>query len=254
MKRLLVALAIFVIGGGLVLPVYAMPDPELYSEYCDEKEKPIVQQCPKTKMTEDCLRCHTIPNFKLKEAGPDEGRNYPNSAMWVRGDVGYLILEDIWDENTWEFFDYLTQHDIKHAVIEVYSWGGDLMAAWRIVGMMRFFESQGGLVETRCHGIAASAGALIFVSGTMGHRFVTSTAEVMFHELWTFAFFKFESPSDKEDEARVLRHLQDTMNEWIASKSAKMDKETLDAAVKKKEYWLRGSEMIEVGFADGYLH
>ena len=117
---------------------------------------------------------------------------------------------------------------------------------------MRYWMAKGKIIETRCHGFAMSAGFLIFSSGSKGHRLVSQSAEFMWHELLTFKMFAIETPSSTEEQSRILRHLQDTGNEWLSSVS-NMTKEEIDDAIHKKEYWLRGSEMVEKGFADGFL-
>jgi len=227
--------------------------------YTKEKEKEkSTTYCPKTLINDmnKCLYCHTTPSFKLKEATPDETRVYPNIFTKIIPEganaVGYFLLGEIDSRPVKEYFDYLTSHNIDKAIVEIHSPGGSLLDAWRIVGIMQAWEraKPNRIIETRCYGFAASAGFLTFVSGTMGHRFVSETAEMMWHELWSFSLFKLETPSDSEESARVLRHLQDTANIWIASRG-NLTKEEMDAKIKKREYWIRGSEAIQLGFADG---
>ena len=75
----------------------------------------------------------------------------------------------------------------------------------------------------------------------------------MWHELLSFEMFgKVSTPSDKEEEARVLRFLQDTRNEWL-SQHCKLTKKELDEKIRKREFWMTGEQAIEYGFADGRL-
>jgi len=213
-----------------------------------ETEEKVQSICPKTLMKDSCMSCHVIPDWGLKEPDPDRYNLYPTD-MKVRGDIGYLLLESIYSDFVKEFFDYLNKLHIKHAVIEVHSPGGRLFECSRIIGLMHEFERNGGIVETRLYGMAFSAGFAVFVSGTIGHRHVSPVAECMWHELITGEFFAIKTPADKEDEARVLRHLQDTTNNWIVSRS-KMTKKTLDEKIRKKEFWINGAEAVDLGFAD----
>lgn len=224
----------------------------------DKKETPKTW-CPKTLISDmdKCFRCHVPPLFKLRESLPDDCRNYPASNIRVvrsedQKDIGYLLLQDIDSSQVKSYFDYLTINAIDHAIIEIHSPGGSLLDAWRIVGLMQTWERPGRVIETRCHGFAASAGFLVFVSGTKGHRFASETAEMMWHELMSFSMFKLETPSDSEESARVLRHLQDTANIWIASRG-NLTKDEMDQKIKKKEFWIRGSEALELGFVDRLL-
>ena len=72
-------------------------------------------------------------------------------------------------------------------------------------------------VETRCLGFAASAAFLIFSAGH--DRVASPTAEFMWHECRSWAFFDEKNPSKLEDEARIFRHLQDTANKYLAGVS-----------------------------------
>jgi ATP-dependent Clp protease protease subunit len=223
--------------------------------------KPPQTQCPKTLMVKDCLKCHVVPTFELKEKKRHAQRSYPNdhtSIIEVKSSqVGYYMLKGDVNRQTSEevrqYFEYLEHLNIKKAIVEVQSPGGSLFEGWRIHGIMEHYQSRGMIVETRCYGWAASAGFIIFVSGTKGHRLVSPQAELMWHELKSFKMFDVSSPADKEDEAEVLRHLQNTANTWLASVS-KLSKEELDEKVHKKELWLNGKQAIEQGFADGPLN
>ena len=115
--------------------------------------------------------------------------------------------------------------------------------------MMVEFIADGGIVETRLRGFAASAGALIFLAGKRGYRIGNAQSEMMFHELWSFKFLAIESPSDKEDESKIYRHIQDTLSGWVATRG-KLSKEELDAKIRKKEFWINGREAHELGFID----
>lgn len=198
----------------------------------------------------ECLLCHTTPSFKVKEPRPDEGRQYPTSVdMKVKGDTGYYFLTNI---SPWEielFLEYLELHNIKKAVINIHSPGGSLFDAWRVVSMFAEFT---GTVETRVRGFAASAGCMVFLAGDKGHRKVSRTAMLMWHELLTFKFLAVASPSSTEDEAKILRKIQDTTNDWLAERTG-MTKEEIDKKVRYKEFWMNGKEAVELGFADGFI-
>ena len=134
--------------------------------------------------------------------------------------------------------------------MEIHSPGGSLFNAQRIVGLMDDYKHWGGKITTKVNGFAASAGFYVFMNGD--DRLVSPTAQLMWHELYTFSFFKISEPSDSEDEARVLRHLQDTVNQWIADRSH-LTKDEVDAMVKKKELWVNGLQALENGFATGLI-
>lgn len=214
--------------------------------------------CPRTGVVgplDSCLQCHTTPSFKLKERSDDEGYIYPlkNMQLDFKGGVpvsGTIVLETIDSKSVAIFFDYLAMHNVKRAIVEIHSPGGALVEAWKIVGLFKAWQTKGGVVETRTYGFAASAGFLVFVSGTKGERYVAPQAELMWHELLLIQFgIKISSPSNTEEESRVLRHLQDTANSWLAEVS-NLKKEEIDDLVKKREFWMNGVEAVKYGFAD----
>ena len=256
MKKLLTALLVVAL---LAAPVFAEPHDEF--EGVGEKEPEIVSICPKTKVqgkVGDCLLCHSAPNWKLKEAAPDEARLYQNMFR-VRtdknGEFLYIPVEDVigqWIVNQMVAMEeYLSWHPkINRIRLEITSPGGSFFAGTATVGIITRLKASGIKVETYSPGFAASAAFYIFASGS--ERRVGRTAEFMWHELRSWDFFAEKNPSKLKDEARIYRHLQDTCNSYLASVS-KMSKVEIDKAVDKDELWLRGEEMIRHGFADGYI-
>jgi len=219
----------------------------------EEEEDKIESICPKTRIKDNsrCMDCHVYPDFGIKEADHDRYYKLPWGAKLVDGKL-YMTITTIYDTQVQDFFNYAYHHpEFKHVVVEIHSPGGNLVNAWKIIGLIREAQARGLVVETRCYGMAASAGFMIFLAGDIGHRYVSATAELMTHELWTFKFFDFATPSSKEQEAEVLRHFQDTIHEWMVTRCTKeITKEELDKKVKHRDYWLNGSQMIEVGFAE----
>ena len=225
----------------------------------DDKDKFQFVKCPETMMQRECLTCHvtgkmpgTKERFPVKETTPDAWRVYPNSSMRVVNDEGQFFLTDINSQEIKEFFDYLDRHGIKKAVIEIHSPGGSLFDAQRIVSLIQHWQGSGGMVETRLYGAAFSAGFYIFVSGN--NRLVSPSSDLMWHEIQSFSGFgfKIETPSDREEEARILRHLQNVRHLYLATRG-KLSKEEIDARVAKKEWWMSGAEAVKLGFADGFI-
>lgn len=236
MKTLLTLILII-----LSLPVWAA-----------DKEGMQINACPKTQMQRDCLQCHVVGDFRVRETAPDAGLVYPNASMRVINSVGYFYLTEIDSKGIREFFEYLDLHKIKWAVIEIHSPGGALFDGQRIVSYIQAWQAKGGKVETRLYGMAFSAGFYIFVAGD--HRLVARDADLMWHELQSFEGFgaKITTPSDQEEKTRILRHLQNIRNAYLASR-CKLSKAEIDNRVSKKEWWMSGADAVKFGFADGYL-
>lgn len=224
----------------------------------DKKAPEVKGKCPKTQVVgdvSDCLKCHVEGNFAVKETKRNADRKMPYGMDVLsdgNGEYGYMLLMDIKADPVKEFLDYLEHHKIKRAVIEIYSPGGSLFGAWRIIGLMNMAKTGGMIIETRCNGFAASAGFLIFISGSMGHRTINPYCAMMWHELISFKMLSIDTPSSSEDEAKILRQLQNTGNAYIATRS-NLSKEELDEKVKRKEFWMNGKEAFDFGFADKLL-
>jgi len=256
MKRLII-LAIVLMVSMMVSPCFA----EEGCRNCDDTEEVVEAEkslCPITKMDSLCLTCHIAPSFKLKEVDPTEQYNdIPGGTSGVRILNGklypYYKLDYIVSESLKSFFEYISWHPEfeKHVIIEVFSPGGSLLDAWRIVGIMNYWKTKGYVVETRCYGFAASAGFVIFANGSKGFRYASPTAELMWHELWVGEWFKISTPSSSYDEAMVLRHIQDTISEFLSANS-NLSKEEWDEKVHKKEYWINGNQALEIGISDGF--
>jgi ATP-dependent protease ClpP protease subunit len=230
-----------------------------FSSEPTKPSKPEQVPCPDNTMATDCLKCHVIGNFKVRETRPDAHLIYPSEKIKIKGWetnnlYGYYTLEDIRPGDILEFFDYMRLKQIKKVVIEIFSPGGSLFGAQKIVALMDEFEQQGNIIETRLYGAGLSAGFYVFVAGTKGHRLVSREGHLMWHELLSLRGigWVFETPSDSEEAARILRHIQNIHNQYLSTRG-KLSKIEIDDLIHKKEFWMSGEQAIEYGFADGYI-
>ena len=254
MKKLIVVPLLFCF---IFFPSLAFSYEEAVEPEKTEKEKPKMY-CPTTLMTDNdrCMSCHVMSGgkFTLKETKPDAHVNYPTNTKILNYGTDeqsglFELYGEISNSNYDELFsamDFFTARGITHITMEIYSYGGGLLAAWRTKGLIDEWIANGNTFHTKVLGAAISAAAVLFATGQ--ERIAHAQAEIMFHELWTFKFFDLATPSDKEEEARILRHLQDTITDWLTTRCNKT-KEELDDLMKKKEYWLRGKEAYEIGLA-----
>lgn len=239
MKKLVLVLAAVLVFGGVL--------------YAGDAPVPL---CPKTKMRTDCLSCHVVADFRVRETPFDAVLVYPFNGMKIVVEdgipKGYYLLQGIDSDQVKQYFEYLNGHDIKHAIIEIHSLGGGLFDAQRIVSLIQYWQSKGFKIETRLFGTAFSAGFYIFVAGDV--RLISEYCDLMWHEIQSFEGFGYtiSTPSDKEEAARVLRHLQDVRHRYLATRG-KLTKEEIDRMVSKKEWWMSGPEAVKFGFADGLI-
>lgn len=228
----------------------------------EDTEDDVVQSiCPKTLIKDNyrCADCHVVIKdgsgykYGIKEVDPNAVYILPYNTKIIDGKLRYYL--DIVRSGPFEeFLHYAYTHPEfgKHLLMEVDTFGGSVFQAWRIKALIVEAEKRGYTIETRTRGVALSAGFIIFVSGTIGHRSVDPNAEFMMHELWGIEWPKIATPASKEEEARTFRHLQDNINKWIASRGD-MTKEEIDTKLKFKEAWLTGEEMLRWNFADKYI-
>lgn len=232
----------------------------------DKNEKPKDQSiCPVTKMSDNnkCLDCHAVtfkdnkPVWGLREIDPSKAYQYPTYRFRFCEESGkrvaYLFLPEIDSAAIYDTFTYLDRHpEVNKLVIELHNPGGSMMSMWRIVGLMNEFKAKGKIIETRCHGFAASAAFIVFANGSLGHRFVDKTSLLMWHEVMSFSMFSISTPSSSEDEAATMRMFQDLAHEWLADR-CKLSKDELSAKVRKREWWMKGWEAVDFGIADGLI-
>ena len=212
--------------------------------------------CPATYQTSMCTSCHTN-DWGLKEIDPHLKYTYPNIDTKIIDGIGHFKIDGpisgFHPDGFSEALEYFKRHDITHVVVLIDSPGGSLFSSWLVVGLMEEAKRDGVIIETRCYSMAMSGAFMIFAAGSDGYRLGSPTAEWMWHELISFEMFSIQSPSDKEEQARVLRHLQNTINSWIATRLDKT-KDEVDSLVHKKEWWLNGIEAKNVGLVDRFTN
>jgi ATP-dependent protease ClpP protease subunit len=218
--------------------------------------------CPVTKFSDNdkCLKCHVLkivddkPKFGLREIPISAGYDLPAGAEIVdyKGGLAiYFLNNGTGADRIKNIGRYMYRHpEFKRFIMEMHSGGGSVMDAWRAVGILEEMRCHGIEIETRCYGMAASAATVLLIAGDIGKRFVNFHAEIMLHKLWTFAMFKIDDPDTSEDQANLLRHFQDNINQFIFNRTG-LDKSVLDKQMYKKDWWVTGREAIDLGIADG---
>ncbi len=195
----------------------------------------------KYRFSSDCTACHLPPTGEVAEKLPDDLKIY--------GDSAFLYVEGIDFQRLRDRFLALRKRAVKTIIIDLYSHGGSLFDALAMVALIGEEQKSGKIVEIRARGLVASAGLIVMISGTEGHRFIDRHSLVMFHELSSFKLFAVETPSDKEEEAKIFRMIQNKVNSYIESRS-KMSQADLCERIKKKEFWMDAETSVKYGFAD----
>lgn len=225
-------------------------------------DKQIAPQCPYTLIRQhegsisNCRDCHAGVQWKIKEDPPDVLMDLPYGLIKIEKDLAtYQIVGEI-DlramEKLAEMFNYLDWHPcVKRVDIEILSGGGSLILAWQMIAVIESYKAKYE-ITTKVPGFAASAAFLIFCAGDT--RLTYEHALLMHHELWQFSFFSFDDVSSSEEKARVMRLFQDNIHNYLVKRGILTAEQLDDLIEGAKDYWMTGSEAIEVGFATGYIN
>lgn len=261
MKFLTVLLSFFLLFG----VSYAMDTDGYHTVTLSKSQEIPTPFCPVTKFSDNskCMDCHVLKVengkaiFGLDEIPTDAGYKLPHGVSIIAYDEDKMAL---YYENNGtssgkirEISQYMRKHpEFTKFIMEIFSPGGSVMDAWRAVGIIEEMRRGGIEIETRCYGMAASAGTILLVSGDIGKRFVNCHAEIMLHKLWTFAMFKLDDPDTAEDQAALMKHLQENINSFFIART-NLSKEVLDKNMFKKDWWVTGKEAVKLGIADGTI-
>jgi len=218
--------------------------------------------CPVTKIKGsafECFRCHVTGSFKIREQDPFATWDLPLAAMKmtmineepvctysvtgvIHGEIGASLNK---------MFEYLSAYhpEVTKVNINIHSGGGSLFGGYQAFSVLRSWSPKFE-ITTMVHGFAASAAFYIFCGGE--ERLVGKSSQLMWHSLKVFKMFDVATPDSREEEARILRHLQDCAN-TIISELSTLTKEEVDKMIKNKELWVGADKAVEYGFATGYL-
>jgi ATP-dependent protease ClpP protease subunit len=230
MKKFLLIVSFLVLLVGL-----ASPPTGLCAE-ASPTDKPICKS--PYRFSSDCTACHVPPTGAVM-----------TKDVAIAKDTIYLSIRGIEFNELRNTFLALKDYQYNKIIIDLLSFGGSVFDALGMVALIEEQQKAGKVVEIRARGIVASAGLIVMVSGTPGHRLIGKHSLVMFHEMWSFKFMAVETPADKEEEAKIFRMIQDKINNYIASKS-RIPEADLCGLIKKKEFWVDAKGAIGYGFAD----
>ena len=194
--------------------------------------------------TSDCTACHIPPTGEVGDA-------LPNGVTRIE-ETAYFYVESIDFNSLRNKFLSLKRYKISKVVIDLFSHGGSLFDAMGMVALIKEQEESGKIIEIRARGIIASAGLIVMVAGSKEHRYLDRYAMVMFHELSSFKFFSFDTPSSIEEESKIFRMIQNKVNDYIISRS-KISLEELSEKIRKKDFWMTAEAAVQYGFADAIM-
>ena len=119
--------------------------------------------------------------------------------------------------------------------------GGIITGMFALYDSMRLLRSK---VDTRCIGLAASAGAFLLCTGT-GTRSATENARIMIHQPLGGAR---GTAKDIEIQAKNIVWMRERINQLIADRTGKSVEQV--AKDTDRDYWMTAEEAREYGLID----
>lgn len=132
--------------------------------------------------------------------------------------------------------------DVLNLIIN--SPGGSVTAAWAIIDMIR-----GSAIPVRTIGLGqlASAGLLIFMSGTAGFRSLTENTSIMSHAFSTGAGGTYH---DLLASTTEWGHIQTRLIKHIAKCTGLSNNDIVNKLMPANDVWLTAQEAVKLGLAD----
>jgi len=143
----------------------------------------------------------------------------------------------------WLIFENLKE-DTTPLTLYINSEGGSLQDAFALIDIMKKSER---VVRTIGIGSVISAGFLIFISGTRGHRIISNNASIMCHQFSDYYEGKYHDLKSigKENELANNR-----MANLISSCCDLKPNSVKSKLLSPTDMWLKADEIIKLGLAD----
>jgi ATP-dependent Clp protease protease subunit len=162
----------------------------------------------------------------------------------------YVFMRDVDDENIkpvieWMLYEnYVTKKKKKELLLMICSGGGDMGAAFALIDVMMSSQIP---VKTVGLGTIASAGLLIFISGTQGRRVLTPNTSILSHQFSWYNEGKvhelFATMKEFElTQARMLAHYE------LCTGLGR--EEIRNNLLPAQDVWLSASEALALGVCD----
>lgn len=149
------------------------------------------------------------------------------------------------DVITWILDSNLSQSNkFEQLTLMITSYGGDLMAAFALIDVMRGSSIP---VHTIGLGVIASAGLMTFIAGEPGHRLITPNTSILSHQ-WSWGTF------GKEHELIATARQYDLTTKRILThykKCTGLDEPTIrEKLLPPQDVWLSAQEAKKYNIAD----
>lgn len=138
----------------------------------------------------------------------------------------------------------LSPADSKDNPIKIYinSPGGECYSFLGLYDIMQNLINKGYVIETYNVGLAASAAAMILLTGTKGHRFCMPNSTVMLHQPTSGTWGKV---TDMEIDVKESKRIKEALNEIVKKHASEDLVEKME-----RDYWLSAEEAKKYNVID----
>lgn len=142
--------------------------------------------------------------------------------------------------------------DRRPIKLVISSYGGNVYDAYAIISKMEEIQEKGIEIHTHCNGYAASAGSLILIAGTKGHRTSSRYAWILFHQPQLYSD-GHETMQERLSSVRELEVLWRTLTTIIKKHSEIPESEIEDYTEKNIDFSYTPEECIDRKIIDKIL-
>jgi ATP-dependent Clp protease protease subunit len=136
------------------------------------------------------------------------------------------------------------QEDDRPLNLYINSIGGSLNDAFALIDIMNKIKVP---VRTIGLGSVMSSAFLIFLSGTVGHRYIGKYSSILSHQFSEEIYGKYHDLKTKIEESQKTN---EKMIDLIKSKTNLTEKEIKAKLLPPTDIWLTSEEVIKMGIAD----
>jgi ATP-dependent Clp protease protease subunit len=162
----------------------------------------------------------------------------------------YVFMGEVTDENIkpvveWVLHEnYVTKKKKKELLLMICSSGGDMGAAFALIDVMMSSQTP---IKTVGLGTVASAGLLIFISGTRGRRVLTPNTSILSHQ---FSWFNEGKAHELFATMREFELTQARMVSHYESCTGLSTEEIRRSLLPPQDIWLSAEEALALGICD----
>lgn len=141
----------------------------------------------------------------------------------------------------------------KKMTFKIHSYGGSAHGVFSLISTVESLKSEGWTIVTIGLGMSMSAGGMLLMSGSKGHRYVQSLTEVMLHDQNWFEYgYKRVEDARRSaiDAERLLDRLKMLMARYTDIDIEYFENEYVS---KMKDFYMYAEEAVELGVVDKIL-